>query len=73
MNRRALDKNEKILGTEYLDILNNVNNLVLMFRYQGKYKKIEKMNRLTLEKYEKILGAEYSNILINVGNLISVF
>ncbi|KEF51035.1 uncharacterized protein A1O9_12919 [Exophiala aquamarina CBS 119918] len=72
MNRRVLAGREKVLGSDYLDTLTSVDNLVSVLRYQGKYTKAEEMNRRVLAGREKVLGLDYPHILTSISNLVSV-
>jgi hypothetical protein len=50
MHRRALEGRKKVLGIKYLNILNSIYNLALIFRFQGKYVTAEEMHRSALKK-----------------------
>ena len=61
-----------MLGAEHPDTLTSINNLALVLRDQGKYKKVEEMSRRVLKGREKVLGVEHLSTLTSVSNLALV-
>ena len=55
-----------MLGMEHQNTLTSVDNLALVFQYQGKYREAEKVNRRALEGKESILGVEHPDTLTSV-------
>jgi tetratricopeptide (TPR) repeat protein len=49
MDRRTLERRERMLGKEHLDTLMSMSNLAGVLCRQGKYEEAEEMNRRMLE------------------------
>ena len=67
--RRALDAQERTLGTEHPHTLVSVNNLAACLRAMGLQKDAEPLYRRALEAQERTLGAEHPDTLASVNNL----
>ena len=72
LNKRTLDKKEKLFGKKHPDTLISINNLALVLQSQGKYEEAERIHRQALALSESVLGKEHPNTLISMNNLASV-
>ncbi|CUS15407.1 unnamed protein product, partial [Tuber aestivum] len=65
MNRRALEKCEKVLGPDHPHTLTSLSVLAT----QRKYDESGAMNRRALERQEKVLGPDHPHTLTSLNNL----
>ena len=67
--RRALEVQERTLGSEHPDTLRGLNNLALVLMQEGDYAGAEPLYRRALEASERVLGPEHPATLTSVNNL----
>ncbi|KAI9853695.1 MAG: hypothetical protein M1813_001834 [Trichoglossum hirsutum] len=72
MHRRALERREKVLGLEHLDMLTSVSNLVSSLKKLGEHKGAVAMYRRAMEGRDKVLGLRHPDTLTSVRNLRSL-
>ena len=70
--RRALDRNERVLGHAHPDTLASVSNLANVLNNTGKYEEAETLHRRALDGKERVLGHAHPSTLTSVNNLASV-
>ena len=63
----------RVLREEYLDTLNSIGNLVLMYRNQGRWKEAEELKVQVIEIRKRVLREEYLNTLNSINNLALTF
>ncbi len=66
--KRALAIKEKVLGPDHPDVAMTLNNLVVLYKSQGKYTEAEPLYRRTLSIFEKALGPTHPNVTICLEN-----
>ena len=67
--RRALEAQERTLGSEHPHTLRSLNNLALVLMQKGDYAGAEPLYRRALEARERISGPEHPATLTSVNNL----
>src|SRR6266542_2820054 len=63
MYQRALESTEKALGPDHTSTLQTVNDLGILYSYQGRLKDTEEMYQRALEGTEKALGPDHTSTL----------
>ena len=71
--RRALEIEEKVLGSYHSDVADCFNNLAGLYRNQGKYAEAEPLYKGVLEIREKILGPEHPDVAQSLDNLAGLY
>ena len=73
MHRQALALQEKLRGSQNLQVACSLHNLAVAFQDEGKFAKAEALHRQALAMRKKLLGKEHPaavESLINVGNTL---
>jgi tetratricopeptide (TPR) repeat protein len=69
--RRALERNERVLGLEHAETLATMNNLAHCLQTMGDAAAALPLHRRALENCKRVLGAEHPDTLLAVNNLAS--
>ena len=75
-NQRALAIREQVVGPHHPDTATSLNNLALLYQYQGKYAEAEPLFQRALAIYEQQLGASHPttrHIQQNYASLLQAF
>jgi tetratricopeptide (TPR) repeat protein len=67
--RRALDINEKVLGSEHSEVATGLNNLALLLAKKGDHAGAETLYRRALEIREKVFGTAHPDVANSLTNL----
>lgn len=67
--KRALATVEKVLGTEHLSTVANLNNLAVLYRQQGRHAEAEPFAKRVVTITEKTLGPNHTDLGIALHNL----
>ena len=70
---QAVEIRRRELGDEHPGTLDSINNLGMLFQYQGKYAEAEPLYREDLEVSRRTLGDEHPSTLISINNLGVLF
>jgi tetratricopeptide (TPR) repeat protein len=67
--RRALEIDERLLGSEHPDTAKDLNNLAMVLRAQGDYDSAASYLKRALAIQEKTLGPDHTDIAVTLANL----
>ena len=70
---QALEIQRRVLGPEHPDTLYSMNNLAIVYYYQGKYAQAEALDSQTLEIRRRVLGPEHPDTLNSMNILATVY
>jgi tetratricopeptide (TPR) repeat protein len=71
--RRALEIQERILGTEHVDVARTLNNLAIFFDTQGKHEQALPLYKRALSIQEHLLGAQSLDVATTINNLATLY
>ncbi|MBX7222896.1 MAG: CHAT domain-containing protein [Blastocatellia bacterium] len=71
--QQALEKAEKVFGTEHPVVAENLNHLAELYRAQGDYPQAGPLYVRSLAIREKTLGAEHPLVAISLNNLAELY
>jgi tetratricopeptide (TPR) repeat protein len=70
--RVALDLGTRVLGAEYPQTLESLNNRAFLYQAQGHYGEAEPLFQQALETRKRMLGAEHPQTLTSLNNLAAL-
>ena len=70
---KALAIRRRVLGGEHPDTLSAMNNVALLYFYQGRYAEAKPLYLKTLEIQRRVLGKEHPNTLTTMDNLACLY
>ena len=73
LHQRALAIQEKVYGSEHLDVATSLNNLAQLYQAQADYTRAEPLYQRALAIFEKVLGAEHPDMATSLNNLAILY
>ena len=70
---KTLDARRRVLGPEHPNTLRAMNNLALLYLYQGKYAQAEPLFHKLLEVAHRVMGEEHPDALTYTNNLALLY
>ena len=71
--KRALEINEKALGSDNPDVAISLNNLAELYYNQGRYKEAEPLYRQALNILKQTLGSDHPEVAITLENMRALY
>jgi tetratricopeptide (TPR) repeat protein len=71
--KRALAIHERVLGNDYPDTAQSLNNLASLYRAQGAYKLALPLYKRVLAIHERVLGNDHPDTAQSLNNLASLY